>query len=261
MRPRTFCAAALLTFSAALAHAEDPGRSYAEAFGAFSSGRTLEAARGFEALARDTDSPDAWYALGTAELAAARYGRAIWALEQAHAYRPEHPDTVRNLEVARAMVLRTAAEFAGEQRTVLPGDDDMGTGLVTALPPDQVAGTFLIGWSGLFLLLWRLERRADEARSTRMSLAVIGAGLVALVFGGLLLGRILVLRAASYGVVVTSYADARDGPGAQYPTVARLLGGVKLRVRGEDGDHTHVTLPDGNTGWLETRALARLRYR
>jgi hypothetical protein len=256
------CAALLLCGLAAPAGAtEGTHARYTEAVHALDAGRAAEAAARFAEIARETDAPDAWYALGTAELTAGRYGRAIWALEQAHAAAPDDADVQHNLDAARALVLRTAAAHAGEQRTVLPGDDDMGTGLVTALPPNLVASAFAAAWVAAFGL-WAVSRRATGTpRGARAGLSAVGAGLVALVFGGLLVGRAVVLRAATYGVVVERYADAREGPGAHYPTTARLLSGVKVRVRGVDDGFSHVTLPDGSTGWVERRSVEALTDR
>ena len=136
----------------------------------------------------------------------------------------------------------------------------MGTGLVTRPPTDLVAA-FAGAWV-LFFGLWATSRRAaGTPRGVRAGLAAVGAGLVALVFGGLLVGRAVVLRAATYGIVVERFVDAREGPGPQYPTTARLLSGVKVRVRGADAAYTHVTLPDGSTGWVETRAVEALTDR
>jgi len=247
--------------AASVSATEGAHARYTQAVNALDAGRAAEAAAHFAEVARETDAPDAWYALGTAELTAGRYGRAIWALEQAHAAAPGDADVQHNLNAARALVLKTAAAYAGEQRTVLPGDDDMGTGLVTALPPDLVASVFGVTWVAAFGL-WALSRRTPGTpRSARAALGAVGAGLVALVFGGLLVGRAVVLRAATYGVVVERYADAREGPGTQYPATARLLSGVKVRVRGVDDGFSHVTLPDGSTGWVERRAVEALTDR
>jgi len=247
--------------AASVSATEGAHARYTQAVNALDAGRAAEAAAHFAEVARETDAPDAWYALGTAELTAGRYGRAIWALEQAHAAAPGDADVQHNLNAARALVLKTAAAYAGEQRTVLPGDDDMGTGLVTALPPDLVASVFGVTWVAAFGL-WALSRRTPGTpRSARAALGAVSAGLVALVFGGLLVGRAVVLRAATYGVVVERYADAREGPGTQYPATARLLSGVKVRVRGVDDGFSHVTLPDGSTGWVERRAVEALTDR
>jgi len=255
-------AALVLCSLAASAGATTPARArYAEAVLALDAGRATEAAAKFADIARETDAPDAWFALGTAELTAGRYGRAIWALEQAHAAAPGDGDVQHNLDAARAMVLRSAAAYAGEQRTVLPGDDDMGTGLVTVLPPDVVARVFGAAWVAAFGL-WAVSRRAaGTPRGARAGLGAVGAGLLALVFGGLLVGRAVVLRAATYGVVVERFVDAREGPGTQYPATARLLSGVKIRLRGADDGYAHATLPDGSTGWVERRAVEALTDR
>ena len=84
------------------------------------------------------------------------------------------------------------------------------------------------------------------------------AGLGALGFGGLILGRELVVNQSAYAVVIAPKARAMVGPGAHYKVSAELLPGVKVQVRGADDGWVHITLPNGAGAWLRERALASL---
>ncbi len=205
------------------------------------------------------ESADAWFNLGTAEAGAGRTGHAVHALEQALLLRPGDPDALHNLEQARAAAVAAGLAAGGDTRVILPGDDDLGTGLLTAVAPDTLAWALVLTWALLFsaLVLWR--RTPSSGRRTACSFIALVAGLAALGAGGLLAGRILVVDAADHGVVVVVRADVRAGPGGRYESAAVVMGGVKVRLRSEDAGWRHVTLPDGAEGWLPVKDIAPLR--
>lgn len=246
--------------------AADAHAAFAAGNTAYAAGQYDEAARLFRAAAEARPAADAYFNLGTAEAQAGHLGPAIWAFEQALVLTPEDEDARFNLDAVRQTALRRGLAMGGDTRLILPGDDDVGTGLLTALTPNTVTIGFAGFWIGMFGLLTagRLGRRrgmADggETRQTVLTLGAVTAALGALAFGGLLAGRVLVLREASYGVVVAEKGVVQAGPGAQYRPVARVLGGVKLRLRGADGEWMNVVLPDGATGWVRADEIAPLR--
>lgn len=204
------------------------------------------------------DSADVWFNLGTAEARAGRLGHAIHALEQALALRPGDADVAHNLEQVRAVVVSGGLTRAGAGRVILPGDDDTGTGLLTALTPGTVAWTFAGAWLVLFALLAAWRRAGGAGARTAAGFGAVLAALVAAAAGALLLGRLHVTRDLRQAVVVADQAPVHAGPGAQYNPSATVLSGVKVRVRGEDQAWRHVTLPDGSEGWLPATALAEL---
>jgi hypothetical protein len=244
--------------------AGDPQTAFRAANEAYARGETAAAIAGYEAVAAATAHPDAYFNLGTALARDGQLGRAIWALEEARARAPSDDDVAHNLEAVRQRALRLGLEVGGELRVILPGDDDVGTGLLTALSPTTVTLGFGLTWVGLFGLLAALRRgrrrSADEDTGrTVLTLAAVTAGLGALAFGGLLAGRALVLREAAYAIVVEKSCPVQEGPGDQSRPVARIVAGVKLRVRGEDAGWQNVVLPDGGSGWVESKHLAALR--
>ena len=201
------------------------------------------------AIAAQPENADLWYNLGTAEAQAKRYGSAMHAFEQALILRPGDADTLFNLEQTRGQIIESGLAGSGDARVVPPGEDDVGTGLLTAMSADTTAIIFLATWACLFVLIavWRRTQRAG-ARTASSFLALI-MGLLALASGGALLARALVLDKASEGVVLERTATY-TGPGKTYAKGPLLLSGVKLRLRGKEEQWRQVTLPDGSEGWI-----------
>ena len=133
---------------------------------------------------------------------------------------------------------------------------------MTALTPNAVTAGFSLSWTLLFGLLIGLRvnrgRAGRETRQTVLTLGAVVVGLTALAFGALLGGRVLIVREANYGVVIADRGTVQAGPGDQYRPVARVMAGVKLRLRGDDGDWANVILPDGGSGWVRRTEIAAL---
>lgn len=243
--------------------AHDPQAGFQAANEAAARGDHATAIAGYEAVLAAAPHPDVYFNLGTTLAQTGDLGRAVWALEEARARAPSDDDVVHNLEAVRQQALRVGLSVGGELKVILPGDDDVGTGLLTALSPRTITLGFGLTWVALFGLLAALRRgradTADDTRRTVLTLAAVTAGLGALAFGGLLAGRALVLREATYAVVVAKSCPVQQGPGPQYVTEARIVAGVKLRTRGEEAGWQNVVLPDGGSGWVEAKHLAALR--
>jgi len=225
----------------------------------FWSGAFAAAAAGYRAaLTEHPFSADLWFNLGCAEAEAGRLGAAIHALEEALALVPEHTDAAHNLAVVRARAIEGALGVGGELRVARPGEDDLGTGLLTAVRPATLAWLFGACWSVCFalLVLWRRARSA--AWRTAASFGAVLTGLGALAAGGLLVGRARLDAAAAPGVVLPELARVRVGPGAQYKAALAVVGGVKVQLQGRDGAFVQVRLPDGSDGWLPDTEVAPL---
>ena len=228
----------------------------------YAAGQYGAAAAQYRALAESRPQADLYFNLGTSEARDGRLGQAVWAFEQALVLAPADDDARDNLELVRQAALRRGLAAGGDLRLILPGDDDVGTGLLTALTPDTTALGFIGFWGltfGLMIAL-RLRRRRglEDTRQTILILGAVTAALGALAFGSMLAGRVLIVREASYGIVVSEKGVVQAGPGEQYRPVARVMAGVKLRLRGEDSAWYNVVLPDGGSGWVKTTDIAPL---
>ncbi len=205
------------------------------------------------------DNPDLWFNLGTAEAHAERFGPAFHALEQALRLDPEHSDAAHNLARIRTLVIRDSLGEGSSGRLILPGEDDLGTGLLTAVLPRTLVFVFTGSWVLLFGCLYLARRTAASGRRTALVFGAVLMGLVAVGAGGLFMGRMNIVDETTYGVVVADKVDAHQGPGAQYPTVVKILSGVKVRISGVDRDWEQVVLPDGSGVWLPRAAVRHLR--
>lgn len=201
---------------------------------------------------------DVYYNLGTAEAEAGRLGMATWALEQALRLRPSHGDAAHNAEQVRTQIVEKGLEQSGDRRVILPGSDDLGTGLFTAFEPGSLTLVFAALWTLLFVWIALVRRIADPARRTAAAFAAVVLAMIAIGTGGLLAGRVFVVNRAHYGVVVADKATVVSGPGNQYRPIADVLAGVKIELRGDEGDWHNITLPDGASGWLASEAVRPL---
>jgi tetratricopeptide (TPR) repeat protein len=203
-------------------------------------------------------SADLWFNLGTAEANAGRLGPALHALEQAHLLNPADEDATFNLNAVRQQAISQAMKSAGDEKITLPGDDDLGTGLLTAVSPTLLATVFGVFWVLLFVLLAIWKRTESSSRRTAASFGAVIAALVAIGAGGLLAGRANMEATQTFGVVIVERGRARIGPGEQYKAGSIVVGGVKVRLRGADSGWRQVVLPDGSDGWLREAELAAL---
>ena len=218
----------------------------------FWKGQHGEAAQDYRGLtANHPQSADLWYNLGCAEARAGRLGRAIHAFEQALILRPGDDDASQNLDAVRALALERGVAGAGDARVIPPGEDDTGTGLLTAMSAELLTFVFAGTWIALFALLIVWRRATRPSLHTTASFVALIMGLLAAASGGVLLGRAYVVENVQQGVVLAR-TSVRAGPGSEYARGVVLAEGVMVRLRGSDGDWRQVTLPDGAEGWLPT---------
>ncbi|MCK9556899.1 MAG: SH3 domain-containing protein [Candidatus Cloacimonetes bacterium] len=90
----------------------------------------------------------------------------------------------------------------------------------------------------------------------------------------LVLGILLVLMLLSVGftgfkayrrahnvqaVLIESRADLRTEARSDSPRVAQIHEGIILKLKQSEGEWTFVILPNGQTGWIEEKAIARVK--
>ena len=199
-----------------------------------------------------------WYNLGTSEAQAGRYGYAVHALEQALLLNSSDVSAKHNLEQVREAVVDGALKSGEAEGLILPGDDDAGIGLLSALAPSLLNKIFAVSWGLLFILLWLNRKTTAPGRRTATTFCGILAGLVAFSAMGLSATRAYVVEGAQFGVVVAERAVVHRGPGKRYPPQASVAAGVKVKLGGEDSGWYQVTLPDGSGAWMQQSELLPL---
>jgi tetratricopeptide (TPR) repeat protein len=243
---------AALALAAALAAptgAAAPAGPAASARALYDAGRYDEAAAAFETLAaaapRDASLQ---YDLGAALYKAGRLGRATASFERAFALDPRDSDVRFNL----AFALRRAGEDF-----VPAGTPSPLFWVFTALSERELAGLhWLAAWAALLLaaamLLSGAHRRESLAPWTAWA---AGAWLV---FGLWWAGLRAVLP-PDRGVIVSSHAELRHGPGANFGVAFTIPEGRRVRVLSASGAWLEVgVLKEGARGWIEAAAVERL---
>ncbi len=249
----------LLLMVALPAHADQPA-GIEGAADDFWKGRYSRAAKGYEAaLDQHPSSADLWFNLGTAKAFAGQRGRAAHALEQALLFNPDHHTARYNLGRLRQQIIDDALTRGSEGQLVLPGDDDLGTGFLTAISPNSTAILFGLSWCALFLFLWLSRQKSKRSGGSIYIFLAVLMALVSMASGSLILGRTMTVDESSYGVVVEERAEARRGPANRYPLVARVAAGVKVELTAQDGVWQQVSLPNGAGVWLPNKSIRALQ--
>ncbi|MEE2789787.1 MAG: tetratricopeptide repeat protein [Myxococcota bacterium] len=238
------------------------GQNVETAQKAYWAGNFKESANQYRALA--TSHPhhaDLWYNLGTAEAQAGRLGYAVYALEQALILNPDDEAASKNLERIRGRIIDNALKRNASDTLVLPGSDDLGTGLLSALNPSVLRWIFGLTWPLLFLSIVLASRVSRPSGRTAFSFSAVVIGLIAFSAGGLLLARGHVVDGGSFGVLTQEKTVARRGPGVQYAKQAVLAAGVKVALAGSDRNWQQITLPNGMGAWIRQADVEQLSKR
>ena len=158
----------------------------------------------------------------------------------------------------RQRVTEQALQSSNTQKLVLPGNDDVGTGLLAAMSLSLIQLIFAVSWFLVFLMVYALRRWPRSGRRTTASFIAILVGLTAVCSGGLLLTRNYVVDQSQYGIVLVN-SPARRGPGPQYAVQSRVSNSVKVRLGGRDRKWRQITLPNGQGAWMAEDSIALIR--
>ena len=211
-----------------------------------------------KAVQTNPTHPDLWFNLGTAEAHAGRLGHAVHALEQAMLLDSGDVGAQHNLERVREQIIDQALKSSSGETLVLPGSDDLGTGLLASLPQRTLETLFSITWPLLFMVVFWVGRSASPGRRATFTFLAVVMGLVSLSTGGLLMARTYVVEQGRFGILVKERTTARRGPGSQY-AASRIGGREKVKIAGQDRGGQQVTLPNGLGAWVESNHVKRLR--
>lgn len=200
----------------------------------------------------------AWYNYGTVSAKLGNIGHAVYGLERALRLRPNSPDAITNLALVKRLSVEVFANKDSDESVILPALDQSGTSLFRLYQPWTMNLVFGACW-GLFLTALLIARRgsASRVRTTGFFFALVFF-LLSLGVGTLRLGRGYWVDRVRQGVVVEESVLARQGPGAQYRKVSRILGGVTVELLGQQDGWTLAEFGTGRTAWLQSNALAEL---
>lgn len=181
-------------------------------------GRAAEAARIYEGLiAAGVNDSAVYYNLGNAYFQQGATPQAIAAYRRAAELAPRDADIRANLETALVAAPESAALVPGGPAAVLAGL----TGRL--LSPDETAALALALWFGLaFLLLlwwWAMRNRAGTAAPRRIGRLAFVVGLLLLVVGLSLAGRVYLGRSPLDGLGIGDVAASLAAVAVRLTTV------------------------------------------
>jgi hypothetical protein len=250
-RPRLFMAL-LAVLSPFLVGASVPQARFDEGAAAYQAGDATAAQVAFRAvLEGGIEDGHAWYNLGNAWYRLDRTGAAVHAWRRAEVLLPRDPDVRANLDRVRTEVKDridppvVVPAYLFWQRPLAPRESARLAALL--------AGCALLVASVL-VARSRAGRRASPGGWT----AVAALGIVAVLLG---ISTVVLQRSLDRGavaVVLASEVTARSTVGGEGVDLFVLHEGAEAAIRGREGGHVLVTLPDGRWGWLPRSAVATL---
>ncbi|MBI3447784.1 MAG: hypothetical protein HY049_02500 [Acidobacteria bacterium] len=251
-----FVAACFLAsaFAPAWGAVETPAREkFAAGNAAYERGAYLEAITLYEELQHaGARSAALEYNLGNALFKAGRLGPAILAYERASRLDPKDADAVANLEYLRTLTIDRIPEAASPLTA-------LGITYVMDLTSrDQDAAILVALWllAGAALVVAQVASR-DAARRIALYAALVFA-VPAVLAGGDLALKSYLDATRVHAVVMEREVNVLSGAGDENPTLFTVHEGLKVRVRGANGEWTQVLLDNGLAGWMRADALREI---
>ncbi len=241
--------AALVCLLACLSHGS--AGTIEEANQLYQKGDAAQAARAYEALLSQGPSPALYFNLGNAHFKQASpgsLGRAVAAYLQAYELLPRDPDIRHNLEFA----LRRSGE------NLVP----------SGMPRILHRLFYFLSWKELLGLQWILYWLMLLTASLGLLVPplrpklrpVLATAFACWAAAGSWLALRASARTARLGVVVTPAAEARSGPGTNFPVGFSAPEGRRVCVLAESGDWLEIgTLKEGLKGWTEAKNIQRIK--
>lgn len=214
---------------------------FEDANAAFAAGKYEDARRGYERVLGNGWQVGALFNLGNTYFRMEKPGRAVLNYERVLALSPAHPDARANLKYVR--------EKSGA-KTPTPAWYEVALDAVpTAVAPWLAIAVAWLGW------LWAgasLLRRSGAGGVIGGSLLVLFAAM----FGGALLWH---GERRDLDAIALEAGDARREPADRAPLIETLPAGSKVSIVSEHGEWTFVRLPGGQSGWLKSSAIERVK--
>jgi hypothetical protein len=242
----------LLTAGALVCSSPGTGRAQSAAAGlldqanqAYEEGRFEEAGRLYEnILASGVIHGTVFYNLGNAYFKTDRLGQAILAYERARLLLPRDEDIAANLQLAREL---TVDKIVHEEpplviRGITYPAENLNTDELTWLSFLLYLLTAVLAVAGILI-------RPDDLRKKVLVSALV-AGVLLVVAGGSLAGRIYRQRSAARAVILEPAVDARSGPGESYTKIFTAHEGTTVRIRQRREGWYLIALPNGLGGWI-----------
>jgi len=196
-------------------------------------------------------SSDLYYNLGVTHFRLGDLGRATWHFERALVLDPDDDSANFNLQQVRKL-LALASHDKIEGNDIAP----LWIRIVTQVSPSGQAWLFVSLYLLVFVLLFLRLRASDGAR-TGYNAGIAVTGLLALLAGVLLFGRVS-LDQIPFGIVLPKAVDCKDGADTNYRTSFTLHAGLRVRIMDQDTQWIRIRLHNGLEGWVPENSVGRL---
>jgi tetratricopeptide (TPR) repeat protein len=244
--------------SPAAGTAGDPQALFALANQKYFAGDWDGAARAYADIVErfEIEDPALYHNLGNACFRSGAYGSAILYYRRAQKLEPDSKlsDALdKNLDAARR-TLQARYRATSDSALVFASPADALYQVTHLLDELPLSLGFLVVWAALFSLLIARRLRPDARWPGRLAIA---AGLVALLAGLLVWGRVATEGDNQLGVVVASGSLLRDGRHA-LAQGKDLPEGIEVLIVDSEGEWLQVELSSGRRGWVSAADVKQI---
>jgi len=212
---------------------------------AYEEGRYQDASRFYEdILASGILHPTVLYNLGNTYFKTDRLGKAILAYERTRLLIPRDEDVAANLQLAREL---TVDKIAREEPPLL---------IRWITSPARNMNFDELTWISFILYLLTAALAVigiwvrPEGVRKKILVSALVAGVLLVLAGGSLAGKIIWQRSVNRAVILSPAVDARSGPGEDYTRIFTAHEGTTVRVRQQREGWRLIALPNGLGGWI-----------
>lgn len=244
--------------SAANSAAGDPQAEFAAANQRYFAGDWQGARDLYQRLLErhEIEDPALYHNLGNACFRSGAYGPAVLYYRRAQALEPGSPLTdnlARNLDAARR-TLQARYRAGSDSALVYASPADALYQVTHVVGEAPLSLVFLVTWCGLFGLLVLRRTRPNARWPGRLAIAV---GLIAVLSGLLVWGRVVSESSHRLAVVVTPEALLRDGR-HELAQGRELPEGLEVKILDTEGNWLQVELASGKRGWVTAEHVKQI---
>ena len=191
-----------------------------------------------------------YHNLGNSYFKNGQFGRAIWAYRKALMFDPDFEQARTNLEFARAMNLDKIEVREGGFIA------DIWDFLTSLFGYNGFLIVFTVAWWVTGALAAILIYRGNFASWPYYLL--IGGLIIAIFSATAAARRIKIERLTTWGVLVESAADIREGPGEDFERIEIGHEGLEFRILNERENSYLIQLENGLKGWIDKEAVLKI---
>jgi tetratricopeptide (TPR) repeat protein len=228
-------------------------QTFEQANAQFRDGKFGDAAAAYESiLAQGQASAEIYYNLGNSYYRTGVLGRAILNYERALVLSPADPDIEHNLDLAN---LRTLDRLERVPEIFFI----TWLRALGALLPFGVLVTLVVtSWIVLFLALAVMNLARGRRIGSWMRWTVLGALVLLVVFGSLVLVQVLDQSGQDDAIVLARVVTAKTSPDEESSDAFVIHEGLKVELGDQVGEWVKITLSDGKVGWIRSGLCERI---